>query len=223
MARYCTECGEALTEPMRRCPRCGADVVVRPAEEDGIIRKLMIFLAVLMVVTTLFAWYSVHLSIDGGGSVDAAANFLTRILPGYSGVSTPYGIATFALALVLILASVARRRVITLITTLLAVALAVVAMIATPDFIALNEVQPADGVTLAETLEGPFGEVMADERNTLRKLSTAIEMASSYVVVDLSYGLYMMLLTSITAFMLALYDLMRGRLGRKTSGVTRRE
>ena len=207
MARFCTECGEALTEPMARCPRCGSAVVSRTSEESTMIRKTTILLAVVIILTTMLAWYSLHLNIDGGGTMDAAANLLTRILPGYSGISTTYGLVTFALALVIIVASVSRRRVVVLAAAVGCFATAIVAMSATPDFLALNDVAAGDSASLTETLNSPLGQAMMGDSSALQQTAMAIEVGASFVVVDISYGLYMMLIASVATVAVALYDI----------------
>lgn len=207
MARFCTECGEALTEPMARCTRCGSAVVSRTSEESTMIRKTTILLAVVIILTTMLAWYSLHLNIDGGGTMDAAANLLTRILPGYSGISTTYGLVTFALALVIIVASVSRRRVVVLAAAVGCFATAIVAMSAAPDFLALNDVAAGDSASLTETLNSPLGQAMMGDSSALQQAAMAIEVGASFVVVDISYGLYMMLIASVATVAVALYDI----------------
>ncbi|MBQ3174128.1 MAG: zinc ribbon domain-containing protein [Alistipes sp.] len=207
MARFCTECGEALTKPMTRCPRCGSAVVSPMGEESSLILKATILLAVVIILSTIFTWYSLHINIDGGGTMDAAANLITRILPGYSGISTTYGLITFALALVIIVASVCRRRVVILGAAIGCVITAIVAMSATPDFLALNAVTEGEGVSLTETLNSPLGQAMMGQSSALQEVAMAIEVGASFVVVDISYGLYMMLIASIATVVIALYDI----------------
>ncbi|MBQ8492909.1 MAG: zinc ribbon domain-containing protein [Alistipes sp.] len=220
MARFCTECGEALTEPMMRCPRCGSAIVCREGNEASMVRNATILLSTIIVLTTMFAWYSMHLNIDGGGAMDAAANIITRILPGYSGISTVYGRVTFALALVIIVAAVCRRRVVAFVAALGCVVTAIVAMVAMPDFLSLNAVSEGDGATITDMLNGPMGYMTDGGSDSLREVAMAIEVGSSFVVVDICYGLYMMLVASVATTAVTLYDVVRMLLSRRKDNKT---
>lgn len=173
-------------------------VVVRNAEPDDMINRALIGMGVFMIVATFMSWYRVSINM-GDASIDALANFVTRLLPSYSGISTYYGIAGLAIAFAAIICVVCRRYMWASIICVAGVALALLAMFLTPDFVALNYAVGGGGdSSVMDLVQSGMGANLlpSEVRSGARMASSVLDMLYDYVAVRSSFGLTVYAVTS---------------------------
>lgn len=220
MAQFCSECGGRVTERMLRCPQCGAEILGHKGEAPAYIpvysmptathRSLSSFTigaGIAMCISTIFSWYGISFNIDGGGGLDAMMGMFTSILPGHPGISTIYGMICFAMAVALIVSAACKSRLITMLIAIGCLVVTVVAILDTPSFAELIERETSGGPSLIESLSG--GPIPMFDDSHMRTAGNIVEAGSQYVNVEIGYGLYIALMSSIAAAILALVDMMR--------------
>lgn len=209
MALFCSECGKPLTERMTRCPQCGAEVLrpAKPEESYMSLTSVTAGMGVVIAICTLFRWYGMSLNIDGGGGLDAIANLFTGIIPGYSGISTTYGMICLGLTLGVVIFAMCRLRLLTLLMSLCCVGLTTIAITQRPDFMELNETHTSNSSSIVELFDGPVPIVENVDGGLLRSVSNIAESATEYVNIEIGYGLKIALMASIATALLALADL----------------
>lgn len=209
---FCSECGAAVTPEMNHCHNCGARTssgdcgrsgatVAHRAESDShadMINKALLGMGVFMIVSTFMAWYRVSINM-GDASVDALANFITRLLPSYTGVNTYYGIAAMAIAFAAIICVVCRRYTWAAVMGVTGVALAMVAMFVAPDFVALNYAVSGGGDSnVMELMQSGLGANMlpSEVRHGAAMASGVLDAIYDYVAVRSCFGLTVYAVTS---------------------------
>lgn len=209
MALFCSECGKPLTERMKRCPQCGAEVLYPTCRDESYtsLTSIIAGMGVVIALCTLFRWYGMSLNIDGGGGLDAIANLFTGIIPGYSGISTTFGMICLALTLGVVIFALCRLRILTLLMSLSCVGLTTIAITQRPDFMELNETHTSNNSSIVELFDGPMPIVEDVDGTLLRSISNIAESATEYVNIEIGYGLKIALMASIATTLLALADL----------------
>ncbi len=204
---FCSECGAAVTPGTNHCHSCGARIsaggYVRldmPTAQTGtdLINKTLIGMGVFMIVATFMAWYRVSINM-GDASVDALANFVTRLLPSYTGVNTYYGIAGMAIAFAAIICVVCRKYTLAAIAGVAGVALALLAMFLTPDFVALNySVSGGGDSNVMDMMQSGLGSSLlpSEVRRGASMASDVLNMIYDYVAVNSCFGLTVYAVTS---------------------------
>lgn len=202
---FCSECGAAVTPEMNHCQNCGARTrmgdyrqsqaaIVRgeaSAPSVDIIGKALIGMGVFMIVATFMSWYRVSVNM-GDSSVDALVNFVTRILPAYTGVNTYYGIAGLAIAFAAIIFVVCRRYMWATVMGIAGVALALAAMFLTPDFVTLNYAVGGGGdANIMDVMQSDLGRSLlsSDVRYSATMASDVLDTIYDYVAVRSCFGL----------------------------------
>ncbi len=225
---FCSECGAAVTPEMNHCQSCGArlnngnhvqsrahvaPVVREIAMPSGVdmINKALIGMGVFMIVSTFMAWYRVSINM-GDASVDALANFVTRLLPSYTGVNTYYGIAGMAIAFAAIICVVCRRYTWAAVMGIAGVALALLAMFLTPDFVALNYSVGGGGESnIMDMVQSGLGASLlpSEVRSGARMASGILDTIYDYVAVRSCFGLTVYAVTSAALAVLSAVALRR--------------
>lgn len=204
---FCSECGAAVTPGTNHCQNCGArisaggyrqpDMTTAPSD-IGMINKALIGMGVFMIVATFMAWYRVSINM-GDASVDALANFVTRLLPSYTGVNTYYGIAGMAIAFAAIICVVCRKYTLAAIAGVAGVALALLAMFLTPDFVALNySVSGGGDSNVMDMMQSGLGSSLlpSEVRRGASMASDVLDLIYDYVAVNSCFGLTVYAVTS---------------------------
>lgn len=207
---FCSECGAAVNPETNYCMNCGAPMAggnrgqhmpvarVTSASNADMINRVLLGMGVFMAIATFMSWYRISVNM-GDAPVDALANFITRLLPSYSGVSTYYGVAALAVALVAVILTVCRSYMWAVAVGLAGAVLAVTAMFLTPDFVALNSSVGGGGrsdvmeMLQSNVLSGMFP---SEVRRGAAIASTVLETIYDYVAVKSCFGLTVYALTS---------------------------
>lgn len=217
MALFCSECGAGLTERMRRCPRCGADILRAEPHKmaASVLPSIIIGMGIALGIGTLLEWYGISLNIDGGGGLDALANTFTRIFPGYSGISTTYGVVCFGMALAMVVCAACRMPRLTFVAAIGCVAVTTIAIIGRPDFMELNSSHVSSGNSVTELLDGPLPLSDIIDVSALRSASDLVEVGASYINIEIGYGLKIALMASVAAAIMALVDIISHSKGNR--------
>ncbi len=222
---FCSECGAAVTPEMNHCQNCGARTrmgdyrqsppAVARAEASApsadIIGKALIGIGVFMIVATFMSWYRVSINM-GDSSVDALVNFVTRLLPSYTGVNTYYGIAGLAIAFAAIIFVVCRRYMWATVMGVAGVVLALAAMFLTPDFVALNYTVGGGGDSnVMDMVQSGLGQNMlpSEVRYGASMASSVLDTIYDYVAVRSCFGLTVYAVTSAAFAVLSAVALRR--------------
>lgn len=207
MAKFCSECGQSTTELMRRCPRCEAPLM-SSNRENSMVRIAIIIIGSFILLSTLLSWYTLSISLDGG-VLDTVAGFASRIIPGYSGISTRYGIVIFALSLTMIITAVCKERVLTLIAACACAAVGTMALLSPPDLAMLcsnGGDDVASSKQLLSILDGPLSSIKS---GTIQSYTTILEIVMKSIVVEIGSGLKIMLILVYSATILSIIDLVK--------------
>lgn len=222
---FCSECGAAVTPEMNHCQNCGARIrtgdysqlraaIARERASDSsvdIIGKALIGMGVFMIVATFMSWYRVSINM-GDSSVDALVNFVTRLLPSYTGVNTYYGIAGMAIAFAAIICVVCRRYMWATIMGVAGVALALTAMFLAPDFVALNYAVSGGGDSnVMDMVQSSLGSSLlpSEVRYGATMASSVLDTLYDYVAVRSCFGLTVYAVTSAAFAVLSAVALRR--------------
>lgn len=208
MAKFCSECGESTTELMRRCPRCGATLMT--SSSGGVmVRATLMAIGVLIMLSTFLGWYNIRLSIDNG-FLDAVCAPISRTLFSYSGISTTYGLLAFGFALALIVFTACHRRYLTALAALGCVVVGFLAVTSLPEVSELMKPANPGGGYLMENFEGPLQGALP-----LGGLELIGEVITDYLSVGLLQGAKIMLMLSVGALFLSVYDYVRSLMNMK--------
>lgn len=211
MAKFCSECGEATTELMRRCPRCGATLMQSSNEGGMLVRCGIMLLGLFIALSTFMSWYSIHLSIDGG-VVDIMVRSVSRFIPGYSGISTLNGIIIFVLAIVMIVCAMCRNRYMVFWVSFACVIVAMLSVVNPPSVSTLLDVESVStGHNLMENFDGALKGVSPLGSANIESMQVLFDVARDYMSVELCHGVKIMLILSCAALVLAIYDVSRVR------------
>lgn len=214
MARFCSECGETTTELMRRCPRCEAPLMCNN-RENSMVRIAIIIIGSFILLSTLLSWYTLSISLDGG-VLDSVADFATRIIPGYSGISTKYGIVIFALSLTMIITALCKERVLTVIAACACAIVGTKALISPPDLAMLCN-NGGDDVESSKQLLNIFDGPLSYMSGKIQSYTTIVKIIMQSVVVEIGSGLKIMLILVYSATILSIIDLVKSvKLKRST-------
>ena len=214
MARFCSECGETTTELMRRCPRCEAPLM-SSNRENSMVRIAIIIIGSFILLSTLLSWYTLSISLDGG-VLDSVADFATRIIPGYSGISTKYGIVIFALSLTMIITALCKERVLTVIAACACAIVGTKALISPPDLAMLCN-NGGDDVESSKQLLNIFDGPLSYMSGKIQSYTTIVKIIMQSVVVEIGSGLKIMLILVYSATILSIIDLVKSvKLKRST-------
>lgn len=207
MAKFCSECGEPTTELMRRCPRCGATLMACAKDCNAMVRIAIICMSVFIMLSTMFSWYSMHLSIDGG-VMDAVVGVLMRIVPGFSGIGTTYGLAIFGLAVAMIIFAVCRNRWLTAVAAVGCVVVGMLALLSPPDIADLWQSGGTEGGRhLNELFEGPMASLSPMNTPEMSTYKRLIGLLPDYITVEVGHGVKVMLILVYATAALSIYDL----------------
>lgn len=206
MARFCSECGETTTELMRRCPRCEAPLM-SSNRENSMVRIAIIIIGSFILLSTLLSWYTLSISLDGG-VLDSVADFATRIIPGYSGISTKYGIVIFALSLTMIITALCKERVLTVIAACACAIVGTKALISPPDLAMLCN-NGGDDVESSKQLLDIFDGPLSYMSGKIQSYTTIVKIIMQSVVVEIGSGLKIMLILVYSATILSIIDLVK--------------
>lgn len=206
MARFCSECGETTTELMRRCPRCEAPLM-SSNRENSMVRIAIIIIGSFILLSTLLSWYTLSISLDGG-VLDSVADFATRIIPGYSGISTKYGIVIFALSLTMIITALCKERVLTVIAACACAIVGTKALISPPDLAMLCN-NGGDDVESSKQLLNIFDGPLSYMSGKIQSYTTIVKIIMQSVVVEIGSGLKIMLILVYSVTILSIIDLVK--------------
>lgn len=206
MARFCSECGQSTTDLMRKCPRCGAPLMSETQDGNPMVRIAIIITAMFIMLSTLIGWYNLHISIDGG-VMDAMVGLATRIIPGFSGISTTYGIVIFALALTMIITTICHRRMLTAVAAVACAVVGTMAIVSPPDVMTLCSNDADSSKQLMEIFDGPMESLSPMNNKAMLPYTTIFEVITDYMVVGIGNGLKIMLILIYSSMVLSLIDL----------------
>lgn len=210
MAKFCSECGQSTTELMRRCPHCGAPLMCATSQGNSMVRMAITIIGIFTLLSTLLSWYNLHLNIDGG-VLDAMAGMVTRIIPGFSGISTTYGITVFALALAMIITTICRQRWLTAITATACAVVGTMALLSPPDAATLCSSNAESSKNMMELFDGPMSAFSPLNSDTMLTYTTLLEVITDYITVEIGHGLKIMLMLVYSAAILSIIDLVQHR------------
>lgn len=214
MAKFCSECGESTTELMRRCPRCGAELMCGSKRDGMLVRIAIICIGVAIIMSTFLGWYSLRLSIDGG-IMDAIVGAMTRLVAGFSGISTTYGLLAFGMALAMIIFAVCRNKILTLVAAIGCVVVGVMALTTPPEVADLWQTTAQDGDKLMDIFDGPMKGLSPMNRPNMVFYSTVCDVITDYISVEVRHGVKIMLILACAAATLSVYDVVRSLVKRK--------
>lgn len=212
MARFCSECGENLTTDMSRCPRCGAKIYGREQVASRVVRRTIIGAGLLIILGTLGDWYYLSLNVGGSGGLGTLLGGVMSMLPAYTGLSTLYGMICCALALLMIIFAACHNKIFTLFGALSCVIITAVAINFAPEVTSFGAETHSDKESIVDLLNSPLLALMGDSGESLKQLTTAIEMLPNYMVVNIGDGLRMAFMASIAALLLAMFDALSAHL-----------
>ena len=208
MAKFCSECGTNTTELMRKCPNCGAKLMYSQHSANAMVRTAIIVVAIFTLMSTLLSWYNLRLSIDGG-VLDAMAGIVTRIIPGFSGISTTYGITIFALALVMIITTICHKRWLTAIAACTCAVVGTMALLSPPEVVTLCNNNAESGKHLTDLFNGPLSSISPLKSGSLLTYTTILEVVTDYITVEIGNGLKIMLMLVYSAMILSIIDVVQ--------------
>lgn len=209
MAKFCSECGESTTELMRRCPRCGAELMCSSKRSGSMVRFAIIGIGVAIIISTFLNWYSLHLRIDGG-MLDAVVGSLSRLFSGYSGISTTYGLVAFGMALAMIIFAVCRSKILTVVAAVGCVVVGMLALLSPPELSDLMQTTTSEGDKVMDLFEGPMTGL-----SPMDTLTTAFDVIKSCTAVEVLHGVKIMVILAYAAAALSIYDVARSYVRRK--------
>ena len=214
MAKFCSECGESTTELMRRCPKCGAELLCSTKSDGTLTRIAIICIGVAIIMSTFLGWYSLRLSIDGG-VMDVIVNSVTPLVAGYSGISTTYGLVIFGMALAMIIFAICRNRWLTAMAAIGCVVVGVMALVSPPELADLWQKPTTDGAKLMDIFDGPMQGLSPMNSPKLMPLTMIFEVITDYITVEVRHGVKIMLILACAAATLSIYDVARSLIKRK--------
>jgi hypothetical protein len=183
--------------------------------ENSMVRIAIIIIGSLILLSTLLSWYTLSISLDGG-VLDSVADFATRIIPGYSGISTKYGIIIFALSLTMIITALCKERVLTVIAACACAIVGTKALISPPDLAMLCN-NGGDDVESSKQLLNIFDGPLSYMSGKIQSYTTIVKIIMQSVVVEIGSGLKIMLILVYSATILSIIDLVKSvKLKRST-------
>lgn len=206
MARFCSECGQNTTDLMRKCPRCAAPLMSDTQDGNPMVRIAIIVIAMFIMLSTLLGWYNIHISIDGG-VMDAMVGLATRIIPGFAGISTTYGIVIFALALTMIITTICHRRGLTAIAAIACAVVGTMAIVSPPEVLTLCSNDADSSKQLMDIFDGPMESLSPMNNTAMQPYATIFEVITDYMVVGIGNGLKIMMILIYSSMVLSLIDL----------------
>ena len=165
-------------------------------------------------MSTFLGWYSLRLSIDGG-VMDVIVNSATRLVAGYSGISTTYGLVIFGMALAMIIFAICRNRWLTAMAAIGCVVVGIMALVSPPELADLWQKPTTDGAKLMDIFDGPMQGLSPMNSPKLMPLTMIFEVITDYITVEVRHGVKIVLILACAAATLSIYDVARSLIKRK--------